>query len=163
MIVRLSTAFLLLTVSAQAAEWSTYSNPRFGVSIDVPPGFVNDVPEPANGDGLTFHAADGQAELFVWGNNLANADFKTDAASRLQAEKDDGWTVSYRKISGNAWSVYSGSKGEHIMYQRSISSCRGTQALHFRIEYPKAQQADYDPIVARLGKSLKAGSASDCP
>ncbi len=37
MIVRLSTAFLLLTVSAQAAEWSTYSNPRFGVSIDVPP------------------------------------------------------------------------------------------------------------------------------
>jgi hypothetical protein len=35
--------------------------------------------------------------------------------------------------------------------------------VHFRIEYPEAQKKDYDAIVERLSKSLKAGPASDCP
>ena len=156
-------AMMLFVVSARAADWTRYSNARFGESIDIPPGFVNDVSEPENSDGLTFHSADGKAALLVWGGNLADGDFNADATDRLQSEKDDGWDVSCQKQSGNAWSVYSGSKEGLIMYQRSISSCKGTQALHFRIEYPKAQQPDYDPIVARLGKSLNAGSASDCP
>ena len=156
-------AIMFFVGSANAADWTNYSNARFGESIEIPPGFVNDVPEPENADGLTFHSADGKAALLVWGSNLLDEDFKSDAASRLQSEKDDGWEVSYQTQSGNEWSVYSGSKAERIMYQRAISSCKGSQALYFRIEYPKAQQPDYDPIVARLGKSLKAVSASDCP
>ena len=88
--------FLLLLCSpAFAAEWTVYSNPRFGVSIDVPPGFVNDVPEPENGDGLTFHSGDGKADLLVWGNNLVDGDFLDDGMSRLRGEKDEGWNVSY--------------------------------------------------------------------
>jgi hypothetical protein len=154
---------LLLSLPAFAAEWTTYSNPRFGVSIDVPPRFVNDVAEPENGDGLTYHSVDGNTELLVWGNNLVDGDFAADGKSRLQGEKDEGWDVSYQKQSGNAWNVFSGSKGGRIMYARSIASCQGTQALHFRIEYPEAQKKDYDPVVKRLGKSLKAGAPSDCP
>lgn len=157
--------FLFLLCSpAFAAEWATYSNPRFGASIDVPPGYVNDVPEPENGDGLTFHSADGNAELLVWGNNLVDGDFAADGKSRLQGELRDGWDVSYQKQSGNdAWNVFSGSKGGRIMFVRSIASCQGTQALHFRIEYPQAQKKDYDPVVERLSKSLRAGPAFDCP
>jgi hypothetical protein len=156
--------FLLLLCSpALAAEWTVYSNPRFGVSIDVPPGFLNDVPAPENGDGLTFHSVDGNAELLVWGNNLVDENFADDGKSRLQGEKDDGWDVSYQKKSASAWNVYSGSKDGRIMYARSVSFCRGTQAVHFRIEYPEAQKKDYDAIVERLSKSLKAGPASDCP
>ena len=155
--------FLLLLCSpAFAAEWTTYENPRFGVSIDVPPGFVNDVPEPENGDGLTFHSVDGKAELLVWGNNLVDGDFVTDGRSRMQGETEDGWDVSYQKEFGNDWSVYSGSQSGRIMYARSLSSCKGTQAVHFRIEYPEAQKKDYDAIVESLSKSLKAGPASDC-
>ena len=156
--------FLLLFCSpAFAGEWTTYSNPRFGVSIDVPPGFVNDVPEPENGDGITFHSVDGKAELLVWGNNLVEGDFAADGKSRLQGEKDEGWDVSYQKESGNAWNVYSGSMSGRIMYARSLASCQGTQVVHFRIEYSEAQKKDYDTVVARLSKSLKAGPASDCP
>ena len=153
----------LLGSPAFAAEWMVYANPRFGVTIDVPPGFLNDVPEPENGDGLTFHSADGKAELLVWGNNLVDGDFAADGMSRLQGETDDGWGVSYHRVSGKEWNVFSGSKGGRIMYARSIASCQGTQALHFRIEYPEAQKKEYDAIVKRLGKSLKAGAASDCP
>jgi hypothetical protein len=154
---------VLLSSPAFAAEWTIYSNPRFGASIDVPPGFVNDVPKPENGDGLTFHSADGKAALLVWGNNLVDGDFAADGKSRLQSEKDDGWDVSYQKESGNEWKVFSGGKGDRIMYMRSIASCRGTQAVHFRIEYPEALKKDYDPVVKRLSKSFKAGPASDCP
>ena len=153
---------LLLCSSAFAAGWTTYSNARFGADIDVPPGFVNDVPEPENGDGLTFHSGDKQAELLVWGGNLTDGDFKLDSVIRLNRELDNDWQVSYKE-SGDDWSAYSGSQSGRIMYARGISSCHGTQAVHFRIEYPEAQKKDYDAIVERLSKSLKAGPASDCP
>ena len=81
-------ALVLLSSSAIAADWSSYANARFGVSIDIPPGFLNDVPEPANGDGLTFHSADGTAELLVWGNNLVDADFNQDVAARLKSDME---------------------------------------------------------------------------
>jgi len=155
--------FLLLLCSpAFAAEWTTYSNPRFGASVDVPPGFVNDVPESENGDGLIFHSGDKLAELLVWGGNLTDGDFKLDSAIRLNRELDDDWQVSY-KDSGDDWSVYSGSRSDRIMYARAISSCHATQAVYFRIEYPEAQKKEYDAVVERLSKSLKAGPASDCP
>ncbi len=157
-------ALFLLSSSAIAADWSSYSNPRFGVSVDIPHGFVNDVPEPENGDGLTFHSADGKAELLVWGNNLVDADFNQDVAARLKSDTEDGWNVSYvARVNGSGWQVYSGTREGRLLYTRSIASCKETQALHFRIEYPEAQKTTYDPVVARLSKSLKAGPATDCP
>ena len=160
---RIALAVCLFTTAANAADWTSYSNLRFGTAIDTPPGFVNDVPEPSNGDGLTFHSIDGKAELLVWGNNLVDEDFRADGQLRLKGETDDGWSISFQKGFGNEKHVFSGSKGERTMYLRSLASCKGTQALHFRIEYPEAQKRDYDPVVERIGISLKAGPASDCP
>jgi hypothetical protein len=153
---------LMFTAPAIAGDWTSYTNARFGETIDIPPGFVNDVGEPENGDGLTFHSADGKAELLVWGNNLVDEDFKADGQSRVSDETANGWDVSYQKDAGEQWSVYSGSKGERIMYARAIASCKGTQALHFRIEYPGAQKKEYDAIVDRLSKSLKAPPDAEC-
>lgn len=162
---RLALAFLAAFASAaSAADWTSYSNGRFGVTVDVPPGFVNDVPEPANGDGLTFHSADGKAELLVWGNTLVEVDFSQEVAARLKSDTDDGWKISYvAGVNGSGWQVYSGRREGRLLYAKSISACGNTQALHFRIEYPAAQKDDYDPIVERLGMSLKAGPAFDCP
>jgi hypothetical protein len=157
-------ALFLLSSSAMAADWSSYANARFGAIIDIPPGFVNDVPEPENGDGLTFHSADGAAELLVWGNNLVDADFNQDVAARLKIYIEDGWNISYvAGVNGSGWQVYSGTREGRLLYAKSISSCKETQALHFRIEYPEPQKITYDSVVARLSKSLKAGPATDCP
>jgi hypothetical protein len=162
---RLVISFLVLFASAAyAAEWTIYSNARFGVSIDVPPGFVNDVTEPENGDGLTFHSADGKAALLVWGNNLVDEDFNQHVAARLKSDAADGWNISYvAGVDGTGWQVYSGTRKGRLLYAKSISSCKNTQAVHFRIEYPQTQKNDYDPVVERLAKSLTAGPASDCP
>jgi hypothetical protein len=163
-IIRSVLALFLLSASAIAADWSSYANARFGATIDIPPGFMNDVPEPENGDGLTFHSADGKAELLVWGNNLVDADFNQDVAARLKSDMEDGWNISYvAGVNGSGWQVYSGTREGRLLYAKSISSCKDTQALHFRLEYPEAQENDFDPVVERLAKSLKAGPATDCP
>lgn len=153
---------VLFAGAADAADWTSYSNPRFGVTIDVPPGFVNDVPEPANGDGRIFHSADGRAELQVWGNNAVDKDFTTDAAMRMDQDLDNGWIASYT-AGGDGWQAYSATQSGHVMYVKSISSCKGKQVLNFRIDYPEEQKKDYDPVVGRLAKSLKAGPATECP
>ena len=161
---RIAFVLWLFTTAAIAADWTSYANARFGVIIDVPPGFVNDVPEPDNGDGLTFHSADGKAVLLVWGNNLVDEDFTQDAAGRLKSDTDDGWVISYAAgVNGDGWQVYSGTREGRLLYAKSISSCKNTQALHFHIEYPEAQKKAYDPVVERLAKSIKAGSTSHCP
>jgi hypothetical protein len=158
------TALFLLSSLAIAADWSSYANARFGATIDIPPGFVNDVPESENGDGLTFHSTDGKAELLVWGNNLVEADFNQDVAARLKSDMEDGWNISYAAgVNGSGWQVYSGTREGRLLYAKSISSCKNTQALHFRLEYPEVQKTNFEPVVARLAKSLKAGPATDCP
>jgi hypothetical protein len=163
-IMRSILALFLLSSSAMAADWSSYANARFGATIDIPPGFVNDVPEPANGDGLTFQSVDGKAKLLVWGNNLVDTDFNQDVAARLKSDMEDGWNISYAAgVAGDGWQVYSGTRQGSLLYAKSISSCNNMQAVHFRIEYPEAQKMVYDSIVPRLGKSLRADVAPGCP
>jgi hypothetical protein len=98
-LLRIALIILITTNAAYAGDWTTYSNPRFGETIDIPPGFVNDVPAPANGDGLTYHSANGDAELLVWGNNLVVGNFEEDALERLASERADKWIVSSERSS----------------------------------------------------------------
>src|SRR5262249_58784687 len=60
---------LAFSGTAPAKEhWATYLNPRFGAAADYPADLftVKDAP-PENGDGQTFHTADGRAELAIYG------------------------------------------------------------------------------------------------
>ncbi|MBI2719126.1 MAG: hypothetical protein HY245_07230 [Rhizobiales bacterium] len=161
-------AFLLLATSALAASWTPYANVRYGIRLDIPPGFVNDVPPPANGDGLAFHTSDREAELLVWGNDLAGS-FKEEALGRAASEKQDRWLVTYERGNnldlarpGAGWYVYSGAKDGRIVYAKAVASCRGTQAIHFRIEYPEARKSEFNDIVSRLAISLRAGPSLSC-
>ena len=165
---RIWAALLLLATPALAAAWQTYVNPRFGLVIGVPPGLVAQ-PDPANGDGRIWSSADGAATLLAWGSNLTSEDFKEDGQMRQQADEDAGWKITYKKgknlgapTSGAAWFVYSGTMGGRILYTKSLASCRGTQALYFRIEYPANQQPEYAPIINRLSASMRAAEATDC-
>jgi hypothetical protein len=158
-------AMCLMISSAYAAGWQKYANVRFGVMIDIPPGFVQWGDVPANNDGLSFVSSDGAAKLRVWGNNIMADSFKDELQENFESDQSDGWVVSYgagNKQRTMTWAVYSGTKGDMIMYEKSIASCKGTQSLHFRIEYPKAHKLAYDAVVTRLGKSLKAGPALGC-
>src|SRR5690606_24458332 len=69
-----------LSLPAPAQEWGRYVNERFGVAVDVPPGFAAGEP-PANGDGLQFTTP--TAELAVFGSFLDSGDFERDIAQRI--------------------------------------------------------------------------------
>lgn len=142
----------LSAVAASAFEWSHYVNSRFGYSIDIPPEF-SAIAEAANGDGGMSRSDDKLSELAVWGSNLVEGDLRADFASRLAAAEADGWEVSYRRETEN-WASWSGSQQGRLFYARAIALC-DDQAAYFLLEYPKARQKSYDPIVKRLVSSLK--------
>jgi hypothetical protein len=158
-------ALIFMTSVAWAADWGSYVNVRYGVTVDVPPGFKQFGDEPDSSDGLTFASADNQAKLLVWGRNLTEDSFRAEMDSDIKANRDEGWTityVSYDKQKKLTWAAYSGEKGNRIFYRRALASCKNTQAVMFEIEYPAAQKKIYDPIILRIGKSLKTQIGNAC-
>lgn len=147
-------ALVACTSLAVASGWGHYGNARFQYGIDIPPGFSS-VAESDNGDGGVSRSADGRAELKVWGSYLADRDFAAEVRWRIAQDRDGGWTVSYRKEQAR-WAVWSGTKGNRIVYERAIAGCKDA-AAYVRIEYDKDQTKAFDPIIARLGKSLRGG------
>ncbi|MCF3640502.1 hypothetical protein LXM94_11060 [Rhizobium sp. TRM95111] len=76
------TAIWSLVLASTALAQASYTNPRYGYRIDVPPGF-NLSQESDNGDGRTYIAAEGRASLAVWANYLSGSDFETEMAERI--------------------------------------------------------------------------------
>ena len=137
----------LSAVAASAFEWSHYVNSRFGYGIDIPPEF-SAIDEAPNGDGGMSRSNDKLSELAVWGSNLLEGDLRADFAWRLAAAEADGWQVSYRRETAT-WASWSGSQQGRLFYARAISLC-DDQAAYFLLEYPRARQKSYDPIVYPL-------------
>ena len=140
--------------AALASDWFGYHNARFQYQVDIPASFLT-IKESTNGDGGVAKSVDGGSELRVWGNALVLGDFAEETKSRIDSDRQDGWTVTYEKRQP-AWAAWSGKRGGRIFYARSISACEGAVAS-FRIEYPAESKEAFDPIITRLQKSLKAG------
>ena len=147
----LAAALLLSSAAALAEEqWRTYGNARFGVFVDYPASLftVEDAP-PENGDGQSFHSADGKAELAVWGSY--NIDNETPAA--YLADKTDLTGVSYQKAGRDFYAI-SGMRDGAIFYQR-CNFPQGDAIARFNLSYPEADKAKWDEIVKRVGQSLR--------
>lgn len=151
----ISLAFAAATQAA-AGEWRPYGNTRYNYWIDVPSDF-SAIEESANGDGGAAQSTEGNARLAVWGSYPDDGSFAKDVKWRIGQEKAGGWSVAYKRQKSN-WAVWSGSKGDRVYYQRAIPVCDDAVA-YFRLEYDKARAQAFDPVIARLAKSLRSG---DC-
>src|SRR5262245_61058445 len=89
-----------------ADDWIRYLNPRYGYGIDLPPGF-SAIHQADNGDGGTSRSADGKSQLSVWGANLLLDTLSSDAQSRVKSAIEDGWEISYKKVTKD-WASWSG-------------------------------------------------------
>ena len=153
----IAAAFAAVWASAAlAAGWGHYANPRFGYSIDIPPGFSS-IEEAENGDGGVSHGQDSLSQLAVWGANVTEDSLAEEFRSRIDAAKEQGWSISYRRETKN-WASWSGSVQGRIFYARAIALCDG-QAAYFLIEYPKARKKSFDPVIVRLVRSLRKARA----
>src|SRR4051794_7376036 len=108
---------ILLAGPAFGADWLTYSNARFGYSIEIPPGFVPQ-PEADNGDGRVFKTP--TASLTVFGGNIVEADFEASVRQRRAYLVDDGWAITYQATTPR-YASSSGKNGAHIIYARMIA------------------------------------------
>ncbi len=142
--------------AAQAASWQVYSNPRYGYTIDIPPGFTLQS-EADNGDGATF-AASGGASLLVFGTNL-DGEFSQDAETRVGGEKDAQWTITYEKVTA-AWASFSGVRKGDVLYERGVRLCDGGAGF-FRLQYRKADIKRFNPLVTRMAKSLRPAAGCE--
>lgn len=89
-----------------ASDWQTYTNARFGTTVDYPADRFRPLPPPQNGDGQAFESTDGSATFRVWGSHnvlddtpgsrmgstLGNGGFETVRNAALTGT-GDGFTV----------------------------------------------------------------------
>jgi len=140
---------------AQRREtWKTYFNDRYGTSIEYPSRFKPGEPPDSN-DGQTFTADDG-AELAVWASYAAMNRDLAELEASLRENLKDNEKITYR-ASGKNWLVVSGTQGDKVFYKRYLLSHRNELENAVQLSYPASLATTYDPIVARIAKSLKAG------
>lgn len=149
---------------ALADGWTTYVNPRFGTTAEVPlGGFTADRP-PENGDGQSWTSTDGKGRISAYGSYLVVADtLQGYREFSLNTARKDGVTITYSAAGGN-WLAYSGTQGSVIVYMKALLSkdCDPPVVHHVYLQYPAAQRKRYDAIVRRMAKSLRAGRVGDC-
>ena len=138
--------------AASAEGWRSYHNTRFGVTADAPADWRIG-PEPENNDGRIFTSPDGRAELTISGMYSVGGPEEEFA---LRLTPLDGETISY-KTRKDRMIVVSGAKGDRIFYRKYLLSCGGAIWNDISLEYPAAEKTRYDPLVAHVAASLRAG------
>lgn len=154
----LATLLALTATSAAQTRWATYANARFGTTADYPADlFTRRDPPPENGDGVSLHTADGRATLVVFGHYNVENDTPASYFDRVVAK--DG--IAYKHITASSY-IASGQRGGDIFYQR-CNFRPGDRATVdcFELTYPAREKKAWDKIVARIGKSLRAGKGAD--
>lgn len=150
---------VVLCAPALAAGWGRYENARFGYAIDVPGDFAGG-DEADNGDGRVFRGGFGTQVLMVFGGNSLDG-FEAEVALRKGLATDDGWSLTYEASAPN-WAVWSGRRGNRIVYARVISLCGGAQFAMFELEYFAQDAAEVDPLIGRIGRSLVPTGGGRC-
>ncbi|WP_426123507.1 hypothetical protein [Pararhizobium sp. PWRC1-1] len=131
--------------------WTSYANPRFDYSAEVPPGFKL-TQESDNGDGATFESKDG-TRLLIFGAFVEDGAFAADIRQRIVWDNQKGWQITYEKVTPG-WASYSGARGADILYSRAVALCDGS-AAYFQLIYPRKALKAYNGLVGRMVKSLR--------
>lgn len=133
-------------VFAQALDWRTYVNERFGSRIEYPAGIFSPEPPPENGDGRRFKARDGAGFTISAMYNVLSETLQSLENSLRHPEPgnpDDYGNVTYRISRGNML-VLSGVRGEMIYYEKFLFSKDRETIHHFSIVYPAGLREKYD-------------------
>lgn len=161
---RLLLALALLPALALPAaaedDWHPYANPRFGYTVEIPPGFEMRA-EADNGDGASFHSGDNGATLIVFGTHPPGGDFETDVTERIAYEKADGWRIIFSRVSP-VWASFSGAREREVFYTRAIALCDGS-AAYFRLQYRKSKLTSFDGVISRMAAALSPAEGCQPP
>jgi hypothetical protein len=137
------------SVGAQGPTYKTYANARFHYSIAYRADLLEPQGEAQNGDGQAFRAADGRAEMRVWGaHNVARQSLRSAFNNTVN---EFGAQVTY-KVMRQDWFVVTALVNGKILYRKTMLR-RGIFKT-FEINYVSSQRSTYDPVTARISKSF---------
>ncbi len=139
--------------ASTAKNWKTYTNPRFGTSIDYPAFLFEALPPPENGDGRTFKSKDGRAEFLIFGShNALEQTVKELFADQLMSDTYEA--ILEKALQNNEYFLKARSNGK-IIAQKVILDAAGV--FHtFKLSYPEAESAQYDLILKRMVVSFSS-------
>jgi hypothetical protein len=131
-------------------QFRTYTNERFGFSIDYPPSFVPKEP-PQNGDGMALESPDGTAILVVSGSNSSGVALSAYYDTAVRTVKGE---LGYHTASKD-WFVVTWKEGDRLTYQKTFVGSGSENSFTF--SYPEGQKLEYDHMVTRIEKSFRHG------
>ncbi len=140
---------------AAAETWKLYVNDRYGTAAEYPADRFHPGRPPDNSDGQSFTADDGAA-LAIFAHLNVDNDKPAHYEAVLRSGSSDYSDVTYR-ATGNNWLVLSGHRGDSIFYEKYIfAKGKDLGVIHaLVVTYRRDTKAIYDPIVARMAKSLR--------
>jgi hypothetical protein len=131
-----------------SAEWSRYTDPRFGTSVLYPDDLLTD--RMATPTGATFAGSFGYLEVSAANRGVHSVE----ELRNLIAETEGYDDVTYSR-GGGRWLVVSGYRGSEIFYEKYF--LRDGIIEGFALEYPSAARAVFDPVVERIEDSFRPG------
>jgi hypothetical protein len=138
------------TAAAQPIRWTRYSIPETGTSVDFPSSIFTEPAGRPDGYGERFKTADGRATLTI--QSARNIEHDTPAA--FLAKKNPPSRIQYKRVTSRFFAV-SSYKGDDVWYDRCNFSGRFVHCV--LLNYPAAEEHDWDGIVTRISLSLKGG------
>ncbi|WP_439394600.1 hypothetical protein ACRQ5Q_35725 [Bradyrhizobium sp. PMVTL-01] len=134
-------------VSAQAIRWLTYSIPETGTSVDFPASIFTEEAGRPDGYGQRFRTADKRADITIQSApNAAN-----DSPASFLAKNHPPPRIQYKRVTPRFFAV-SSYKGDKVWYDRCNFSGRWVHCV--LINYPAAEERDWDHVVTRISLSL---------
>lgn len=133
--------------------YNTYSNGRFGFSVNYPSSFSGGV-EPTNGDGATY--TDGTCTITVYAGHMNILEDNETVETYYQRELEAiGGSAFYQTVNGNSY-VISYFEGDTIVYRKGIAQDGIISTLI--IEYPASLSSQYESMVDEVSGSFTGGS-----
>lgn len=129
-------------------NYKTYTNSRFGFSIEYP-SFLDNEKGSQNNDGKVFSTLDNRVVLTISGyNNVLNESAATNYENIIKEKAN----VTYKTL-GNKSYVVSWEENEIVHYYNQVVGEGSVNTFH--IKYPKKDIEMFNEIVTRLYNSFK--------
>src|SRR4029077_716096 len=147
---------VLTTTGAGASDWHTYSNARYGFSLQYPSDVFAVERAAEAGDGQLFVAKNGEARLLV--GTLSNEANFTPASYQNYIARNSyaDYRIDYHRL-GGSWFALSGEGNGKIFYEKAMFSCGGRRINSFAMIYRSDQRHIFDRIVERIEDSFRPG------
>lgn len=142
-----------------APAYRTYTNPRFGFSVEIPASFLSGE-QPANGDGLGFSDPDGSGSVSMYGeNNALAATVESEVEQWVESVESHGGSITLRAIRGNIGTV-SGYTGDgDVFYVRYWVGEGSINVLSWT--YAKADLKKYRAAVEHSADLFRPGDLTE--